>query len=115
LFEPGWHFPPSAQFKHRLDHSHQTQLRLAHDELVHLSSPFLYPDIRVSYRFLQIDVEMAVPGVKPLQIAIPRNYQKIDATDLAELVKKKDDSLAVVDVRDLDYPGGRISRVYFVK
>src|SRR5690349_5685272 len=61
--------------------------------------------------------------LKGISIPIPRNYQRIEgksslfapqiglsfliAHDLAALIAKKDTSLVVIDVRDLDFPGGR--------
>jgi hypothetical protein len=44
-------------------------------------------------------------ALKPLPI--PRNFLRIEPAALADLLRKKDPSLVVFDVRDNDHPGGR--------
>ena len=48
------------------------------------------------------------PRRPAISLAIPKNFQHIDGSEVAKIVKEKDSNWVLIDVRDVDFDGGRI-------
>eukprot|EP01098_Paradermamoeba_levis_P005956 TRINITY_DN2486_c0_g1_i2.p1 TRINITY_DN2486_c0_g1~~TRINITY_DN2486_c0_g1_i2.p1 ORF type:complete len:153 (-),score=45.46 TRINITY_DN2486_c0_g1_i2:148-606(-) len=56
---------------------------------------------------------MSAPKKPSLTIPIPKNFQKIEPAQLAHLLKENH-AVTVVDVRDVDFAGGHITKALHV-